>query len=127
MPMDQGTSIDAPSSEVRQPLPANGRARVVLQVLPALVTGGVERGAVDLAAALVEAGWTAIVASEGGVMASGGPSGQSGISAGSAAWSAETAKNRNRQVFISSGMKASRTKKGNLGLQAAEAKLPRVE
>lgn len=66
--MDQATSIDAPSSEVRQPLPANGRAPVVLQVLPALVTGGVERGAVDMAAALVEAGWTAIVASEGGPM-----------------------------------------------------------
>jgi glycosyltransferase involved in cell wall biosynthesis len=42
---------------------------VVLQVLPALVTGGVERGTIDLAAALKEAGWTAIVASAGGPMA----------------------------------------------------------
>jgi glycosyltransferase involved in cell wall biosynthesis len=39
---------------------------VVLQVLPALVTGGVERSAVDIAQALRQAGGTAIVASEGG-------------------------------------------------------------
>ncbi|MDD3371260.1 MAG: glycosyltransferase, partial [Alphaproteobacteria bacterium] len=42
---------------------------VVLQVLPALVTGGVERGTVETAAALVKAGFRAIVASEGGPMA----------------------------------------------------------
>lgn len=42
--------------------------RTVLQVLPALVGGGVERGTVDMAAAIVEAGGTAIVASEGGPM-----------------------------------------------------------
>ena len=41
---------------------------VVLQVLPSLETGGVERGTVDVAAALVETGWTALVASAGGVM-----------------------------------------------------------
>jgi len=41
---------------------------VVLQVLPALGPGGVARGAVDIAGALVEAGGTAIVASEGGVL-----------------------------------------------------------
>jgi glycosyltransferase involved in cell wall biosynthesis len=41
---------------------------VILQVVPSLVTGGVERGAVDIAAAVVEAGGTAIVASEGGPM-----------------------------------------------------------
>ena len=40
----------------------------VLQVLPALVTGGVERGAVDMGVALMEAGWRAIVASAGGPM-----------------------------------------------------------
>lgn len=45
-----------------------GRRRVVLQVLPALVTGGVERGTIDVAGALVEAGWTALVASNGGPM-----------------------------------------------------------
>ena len=45
-----------------------GRPPVVLQVLPALNTGGVERGTVDIAAAIVEAGGEAIVASEGGRM-----------------------------------------------------------
>ena len=40
----------------------------VLQVLPALETGGVERGTVDIARALVEAGGRAVVASAGGVM-----------------------------------------------------------
>jgi glycosyltransferase involved in cell wall biosynthesis len=39
----------------------------VLQVLPALGTaGGVERGTVDVAKALVAAGWRAVVASQGG-------------------------------------------------------------
>lgn len=42
---------------------------MVLQILPALVTGGVERGTIDVAAALAEAGWTSLVASEGGPMA----------------------------------------------------------
>lgn len=39
---------------------------VVLQVLPRLDTGGAERGAVDIAAAVVDCGGIAIVASEGG-------------------------------------------------------------
>ena len=47
---------------------AENRTPVVLQVLPAMVTGGVERGTVDIAAALVEAGWTSLVASAGGPM-----------------------------------------------------------
>jgi glycosyltransferase involved in cell wall biosynthesis len=41
----------------------------VLQVLPRLVMGGVERGTIDVAAALVAYGWNAVVASEGGPMA----------------------------------------------------------
>ncbi|MFO0996920.1 MAG: glycosyltransferase family 4 protein [Alphaproteobacteria bacterium] len=41
---------------------------VVLQVLPSLETGGAERGAVDVACALVAAGGTAIVVSSGGRM-----------------------------------------------------------
>lgn len=41
---------------------------VVLQVLPSLQTGGAERGCVDIAAAVVEAGGTALVASSGGDM-----------------------------------------------------------
>lgn len=43
--------------------------RVCLQVLPSLVAGGVERGTIDVAQALVAAGWTALVASAGGPMA----------------------------------------------------------
>ena len=54
------TSIAAPREERRAP--------AVLQVLPRLVTGGVERGTVDLAAALVARGWRAVVASAGGPM-----------------------------------------------------------
>jgi glycosyltransferase involved in cell wall biosynthesis len=46
--------------------PAKPTGPVVLQVLPALVAGGVERGAIDIAAAVAAAGGTAIVASEGG-------------------------------------------------------------
>lgn len=41
----------------------------VLQVLPSLVTGGVERGTIEMVAALKNAGWEAIVASSGGPMA----------------------------------------------------------
>lgn len=41
---------------------------VVLQILPGLVTGGAERGTVEIAAAIVAAGGTAIVVSEGGPM-----------------------------------------------------------
>ncbi len=48
-------------------MPADGsRRRTCLQVLPALVQGGVERGTIDMAAAQVAAGWRAIVASSGG-------------------------------------------------------------
>jgi len=41
---------------------------VVLQVLPSLVTGGVERGTVDMAASMQEAGWLPLVVSNGGPM-----------------------------------------------------------
>jgi glycosyltransferase involved in cell wall biosynthesis len=61
MPTQNTDFIDAPLPTGRQP--------VVMQILPALVTGGVERGTVDMAIALVEAGWKAIVASSGGPMA----------------------------------------------------------
>lgn len=46
----------------------DSRPAVILQVLPALVTGGVERTTVDIAAALVEAECVALVASSGGPM-----------------------------------------------------------
>lgn len=48
--------------------PSPGRPPAVLQVLPALVTGGVERGTVDTAKALAKAGWVSYVVSEGGPM-----------------------------------------------------------
>ena len=44
------------------------RSYTVLQVLPALVAGGVERGTVEMATALVKRGHKAIVASAGGPM-----------------------------------------------------------
>lgn len=42
---------------------------VILQVIPELVTGGAERGCIDVAAAIARAGGTALVASAGGPMA----------------------------------------------------------
>jgi glycosyltransferase involved in cell wall biosynthesis len=48
--------------------PAGTRPPAVLQILPRLVTGGVERGTVEVAAALVAGGWKSVVASEGGPM-----------------------------------------------------------
>jgi len=48
---------------------AGTRPPAVLQVVPRLVTGGVERGTVEVAGALVAAGWKAVVASAGGPMA----------------------------------------------------------
>ncbi len=47
------------------PMPA-GAAPVVLQVLPSLQAGGVERGTMEVARAIVEAGGVALVASAGG-------------------------------------------------------------
>jgi glycosyltransferase involved in cell wall biosynthesis len=41
---------------------------VVLQVLPSLVTGGVERGTVEITQAVARAGWSALVTSAGGPM-----------------------------------------------------------
>src|SRR5712691_9870524 len=48
--------------------PTEGRPPAVLQVIPSLVSGGAERGTIDLAGALAAAGWTAYVASSGGPM-----------------------------------------------------------
>ncbi|WP_431854384.1 glycosyltransferase family 4 protein [Azospirillum sp.] len=59
---------NAPAGEqafLRQP---GRRPPVILQVLPNLVTGGAERGCIDVALALAEAGATPLVASEGGPM-----------------------------------------------------------
>ena len=49
-------------------LPTEGRPPAVLQVIPSLVSGGAERGTIDLAGALAAAGWTSYVASSGGAM-----------------------------------------------------------
>ena len=48
--------------------PAERPRGTVLQVLPALETGGVERGTVEIARALTTAGWGAVVASSGGAL-----------------------------------------------------------
>ncbi|NQV59629.1 MAG: glycosyltransferase family 4 protein [Alphaproteobacteria bacterium] len=53
-------NIQADGAEVAGPL--------VLQVLPAMEMGGVERGTVQTAAALTAAGWRAMVASSGGLL-----------------------------------------------------------
>ena len=39
---------------------------VILQILPRLETGGVERGTTEIASALGEAGWQSVVVSGGG-------------------------------------------------------------
>ncbi len=48
------------------PVASTGRPPAALQVLPSLGSGGAERGTVELAGALVEAGWASYVASGGG-------------------------------------------------------------
>lgn len=60
--------MNVPQSAAKEDARDSRRQPVILQVLPALVTGGVERGTVDVAAAIAQAGWTAIVASSGGPM-----------------------------------------------------------
>jgi glycosyltransferase involved in cell wall biosynthesis len=46
--------------------PPKGRLPAVLQIVPSLVSGGAERGAIDLAAVLAAVGWASYVASSGG-------------------------------------------------------------
>ena len=41
---------------------------VILQILPRLEQGGVERGTIEVASAILDAGWTPIVVSGGGRM-----------------------------------------------------------
>jgi len=48
--------------------PSTDSAHTVLQILPSLGGGGVERGTVEMTAALSEAGWKALVVSSGGSM-----------------------------------------------------------
>ena len=58
---------DAAQSIIRSPM-TEARPPTVLQILPALDAGGVERGTVDIAAAVTAAGWNALVVSAGGPM-----------------------------------------------------------
>jgi glycosyltransferase involved in cell wall biosynthesis len=48
------------------PAPPTGRPPAVLQIVPSLVSGGAERGTVEVAGALAAAGWASYVASSGG-------------------------------------------------------------
>jgi glycosyltransferase involved in cell wall biosynthesis len=54
------------ADDYTKPAPTEGRPPAVLQIVPRLVSGGAERGTVDMARALVAAGWTSYVASSGG-------------------------------------------------------------
>lgn len=72
-PLDLGATTAPDSNRIIEDYEAFRRltpkgAPTVLQVLPALVSGGVERGTVDVARAVVEAGWRALVVSRGGPM-----------------------------------------------------------
>ncbi|MDF2366252.1 glycosyltransferase family 4 protein [Sneathiella sp.] len=58
--MDPEHSTPSSMNESRHP--------TVLQILPSLNGGGVERGTIEMASALKEKGWTPIVASSGGIM-----------------------------------------------------------
>lgn len=59
------------ADSISRPASGNPPGRpVILQVLPALGSGGVERGTVDIAAAIVEAGGVSIVAASGGRLVS---------------------------------------------------------
>jgi glycosyltransferase involved in cell wall biosynthesis len=48
--------------------PSTGQSATVLQILPSLGGGGVERGTVEMTAALAEIGWAPLVVSSGGPM-----------------------------------------------------------
>lgn len=66
--MDQKTEHNIQEAEAKSVPPGPLRPPTVLQVLPALVMGGVERGTIDIAGAIVDGGGRAIVASAGGPM-----------------------------------------------------------
>jgi glycosyltransferase involved in cell wall biosynthesis len=62
-----GSAVSSTAAEIAEDTSDRPQG-TVLQVLPALVTGGVERGTIDIAVALKDAGYRAIVASSGGPM-----------------------------------------------------------
>ncbi|MEQ9643622.1 MAG: glycosyltransferase family 4 protein [Alphaproteobacteria bacterium] len=61
--MNTALDLSTAAAAAGNPPPAT-----VLQVLPALVGGGVERGTLEIANGLIAAGWRAVVASAGGPM-----------------------------------------------------------
>lgn len=61
--MDQTAQLSFPTADAGYVLPAG---TTVLQVLPNLISGGVEQGVVDLNAGLIKAGMKSIVVSNGG-------------------------------------------------------------
>ncbi|MSP67914.1 MAG: glycosyltransferase [Alphaproteobacteria bacterium] len=61
-------TVTLPTLDASTPPGGPRSAPTVLQVLPRLVSGGVERGTIEVAAALVRAGFRAVVASQGGPM-----------------------------------------------------------
>ena len=65
---DASGAVHAGLDPNTETVPPEGRLPAVLQVLPRLDGGGVERGTVDIAIALKEAGWEVVVASAGGAM-----------------------------------------------------------
>ena len=55
-------------NRITSPTRETTKEPTILQVLPALETGGVERGTIDIAGAIKAAGWRPLVASSGGSM-----------------------------------------------------------
>ena len=72
-PLEAGATLAPDPNTVAEDFEAFRPARsdgppTVLQLVPAMVSGGVERGTVDVARALADAGWRALVVSRGGPM-----------------------------------------------------------
>ncbi len=59
-------AVSTPSVVASASVGGRHEGPTILQVLPALDVGGVERGAIDVASATVKAGWRALVVSSGG-------------------------------------------------------------
>jgi glycosyltransferase involved in cell wall biosynthesis len=62
------SAAQLPESQIAESPVDESPAPVVLQVLPSLVTGGVERGTIEITQAVAEAGGVALVSSAGGRM-----------------------------------------------------------
>ena len=70
MVMNNNAHHNTLDDDMERPPQQDGTPPTVLQVLPALGgSGGVERGTVEIAGAISQAGGRALVASEGGLLA----------------------------------------------------------